>query len=72
MDETDPGITIVVGGHGGGGGGGGGGAPPSNDFFSKTPPIKTDAPHGAPSPLKNKAPPSEKHSPPIETSSTLP
>ena len=43
--------------------------PPSNNFFSNPPPhppptphIKTDVPHGVP-PLKNEAPPSEKHPP---------
>ena len=44
-----------------GGMGGGGWAPlrPSHDFLRKLS-IKADAPHGAPLPLKNEAPPIEK------------
>ena len=38
-------------------------APPSILQFFSTPPIKTDAPHGAHRPLKNEAPPSEKQPP---------
>ena len=53
-----PGFPIV---------GGGTPAPSSKDFFRK-PPIKTDAPPGAPpSPFKTEAPPSEKQPPHIET-----
>ena len=47
--------------HSEGGMGGGGGAllRPSHDFLRKLS-IKADAPHGAPLPLKNEAPPIEK------------
>ena len=60
MDETDPGITIVVAGHGG--------HPPHLTIFFRKPPHQNRCPPmGHPLHLKIKSPPpSEKQPPPLK------